>query len=81
MSDDRELEEAFGAVAPTDAQIERMEAAVLAAHAPLPSLTSEWLMLLRARPVANTVITFAAAAVLLLGAAISAIPWTIFGEL
>jgi hypothetical protein len=58
-----------------------MQDAVLTAHGPLPSLASEWLTLLRARPVANTVVTFAAAAVLLLGGAISAIPWTVLGQL
>ncbi len=81
MSEDARLEEAFGPLSPSDAQLERMRTVVLAAHAPLPTLTSEWLTLLRARPVANTVITFAAAAVLLLGTAISAIPWTILGDL
>ena len=81
MSEDERLARAFEALDPSPDQVDRMKSAVLAAYAPLPPLSAEWLTLLRARPIANTVFTFAAAAVLLLGVAISAIPWSLLSGL
>jgi hypothetical protein len=72
---DRGAEAAFEALEPTAAQLERMRSAVLVA-APVdlpPSLTAEWLELLRARPVANALYVAAAVAALLLGTPLGAL--------
>ncbi|MBW2462774.1 MAG: hypothetical protein JRH11_14075 [Deltaproteobacteria bacterium] len=79
--DDLRLTRAFSALGPSARELERMRGVILAAYAALPPLTEEWLTMLRARPVANAIYTFAAAAVLVLGALLSAVPWTALSEL
>jgi hypothetical protein len=65
---------AWEALAPDEDSQRRMERAVLAAHAiQHRPLTDEWLELLRARPIANTLLLAAAAAVLLLATPIGAL--------
>jgi len=78
---DARLEAAFEALDPGPPRVERMKGALLAAYAPPPSLAAEWLTLLRARPVANTILTLAAAAALLLAASLGSLPWALLSEL
>ena len=64
--EDQRLVEAFGALDPTPERERAVEAALMKAlEERPPSLVSEWLDLLLARPVVNTAYLLAAAAVLL----------------
>ena len=79
--EDLQLNRAFSALSPSTQEREHMRRVILAAYAALPPLTEEWLTMLRSRPVANTIYTFAAAAVLVLGVLLSAVPWAALSEL
>ena len=65
---------AWDAVGPDEASLLRMESVVLAAYTVQHrSLAVEWLELLRARPLTNTLLFAAAAAVLLLATPLGAL--------
>lgn len=72
--DDSQIRAAWDALTPDEAARRRMEGEVLAAHAiQHRPLAFEWLELLRARPIANTLLLAAAAAVLLLATPLGAL--------
>jgi hypothetical protein len=72
---------AWDALAPDEGARQRMERAVLAAYAiQHRPLTDEWLELLRARPLANTLLLAAAAAVLLLATPVGALVAFVLGS-
>lgn len=65
-ADDKELARAFRSLDPGDRQVDRMARPVMAAFRMRHrTLASEWLWLLRARPVANTALALVAALMLL----------------
>lgn len=83
---DERLTEAFRAFEPTNEAVTRVEAGVMAAldarsalEAPLPSLAREWLDLVASRPVANTALLVAAAAMLLITTPLAALPFMLLG--
>ena len=79
MNDEQAIGEAFEALGPTSEQITRIETRLFA-DLDLPSrdlpvsLLSEWLGLLRDRPVSNTLLIAAAAAMLLVMSPLAALP-------
>lgn len=84
MTPDQRLVSAFSSLEPTSEQIERIEErlfadleALLSRELPMPSLLSEWLVLLAARPVANSVLVAAAAAMLVLTSPLAALPFAL----
>lgn len=84
MTDDELLVRAFTSLEPTSEQVRRIEErlfadldALLGRELPMPTLLSEWLALLTARPVANTVLVAAAAAMLVLTSPLAALPFAL----
>lgn len=70
MSDqDDEMRALFSSLSPSEHQTTRMLENIRKKRigAPLPTLTEEWITLLRVRPIVHTAMTFSAAAALLLG--------------
>lgn len=67
---DEQARALFARLDPSASQKARMQAQIFGPKpekAPLPSLTEEWITLLRVRPIVHTALTFSAAAALLLG--------------
>lgn len=66
---DHEMRALFAQLNPNEAAKARMRERILHTPEPesLPSLTEEWIALLRVRPVMHTAITLSAAAAVLLG--------------
>lgn len=67
---DEQTRALFARLNPSEDAKARMHAQIFrpkSKEAPLPSLTEEWITLLRVRPVMHTAMTFSAAAALLLG--------------
>lgn len=87
MNDEQSLHHAFEALGPTPAQVSRIESrlfadldALLSRELPSVSLFSEWLGLLTARPVSNTVLIAAAAAMLLFTSPLAALPFALLSR-
>jgi hypothetical protein len=67
---DEQTRALFARLGPSENAKARMHAQIFRERSedpPLPSLTEEWISLLRVRPVMHTALTFSAAAALLLG--------------
>lgn len=81
---DEETRALFARLDPSASQKARMHAHIFgpkAEKAPLPSLTEEWITLLRVRPVVHTALTFSAAAALLLSLPVASIAQALYAFL
>ena len=75
-----ELRRLMASLDPTDAQVGRMERAVMSAlQQPRLSLVQEWIDLLRVRPLRNPGLALAAACLLLLTTPLGLIPLSLIG--